>query len=55
MNEYIAQKLAHQRMEEAARYARSAHLRRACQRTAARWHFPHVNWHLPVHARVAGV
>jgi hypothetical protein len=54
MNEYIAQTIARQRMDEAARYAQSAHIRREVARTRARWQFPRVNWHFPVPTRVAG-
>jgi hypothetical protein len=55
MNEYIAQKIAQQRMDEAARFAQTAHIRRAFARTPARWHFPRVNWHVPVLTQHAGV
>lgn len=55
MNDYVIQTIASQRMDEAARYARSAHIRREVARTPARWHFPRVNWAFPVPTRVAGV
>ncbi len=53
-NEYITQTLARQRLDEAARYARSAHVRRAFARTPARWHFPRVTWQIRVPTRVTG-
>ena len=54
MNEYVTQRIARQRMDEAAHYAQSAHFRREVARTPARWHFPRVKWHFPVPTRVAG-
>ena len=47
MNYYVAQTIARQRMEEVARNADLAQLRRGVPKTPARWHFPKVSWHLP--------
>ncbi len=54
MNDYIAQTIARQRMDQAALDARSSHIREV-SRTRAGWHLPRLNWHLPVSTRAAGV
>ncbi len=54
MNDYVMQSVARQRMDETARRAETAHLRRGFRRTPARRHFPRVQWHLPGHVRVVG-